>query len=179
MRRFLIELILIAIAFAILWIFAGRQMSGLVDRFTTAKIESKPVKIIAYQDSGDGGTLIIDEQRLSLAPLNPHVGSTKDNQLGLASAGKVFSLGPLHPNSPEETLVALAPNPDSNLLTTRRSYVPWPTFDGSAKPHLNRRSYYEFTSKDSGGAKLDMVWSADGAEDATTLIRVEITNPAR
>jgi len=178
MRKFLIELILVGVALSIVWIFAGRQISGLVDRFTTAKIESTSVDLIAYRGSGDGGTLIAGRQ-LSLAPLNPHVGSTKDNQLALAHAGKVFALGPLHPPSAEDVLVTVTPNPNTNFLMTRRSYVPWLTFDRSAKPHLNRKSYYEFISKNPDGAKLKMVWSVNGGDDATTLIRIEITNPTR
>ena len=181
MRKFLIELILVSVAFAMVWIFAGRQISGWVDRYTTAKIDSSPVKVIGYHGSGDGGELTVGEHQFSLAPLNPHLGSTKDNELALAYAGKVFSFGPLLSRS-SEVLITKLPNPENNFLMTRRSYVPWLTFDSGAKPHLNRRSYYEFASKNPDGAKLDMVWSISvnaAEEETTSLIRIEITSPPR
>jgi hypothetical protein len=181
MRKFLIELILISVAFTVLWLFAGQQISGWVDRYTTAKIESSQVKVIGYHGSGDGGELTVGDHQFSLAPLNPHVGSTKDNELALAHAGKVFAFGPLLSRS-SEVLITKIPNPESNFLMTRRSYVPWLTFDSSAKPHLHRQNYYEFTSKNSNGAKLDMIWSINinAAEDETTsLIRIQITNAGK
>ncbi len=177
MRRFLIELLVIGVALSIVWIFAGRQFSELFDRFTTAELESKSIDLITYQGSGDGGTLIIDVHRFSLAPLNPHVGSTKDDQLALANAGNVFAFGPLRWHE-SEVLVAEIPKTHGALLMTRRSYVPWLSFD-SAKPHLNRKSYYEFSSKKSDGAKLKMIWSADSEQNATSLIRIDISNASR
>jgi hypothetical protein len=176
MRRFLIEVIVVSAAFAILWIFAGRQISEVVDRFETVKIESTSVELIAYQGSGDGGTLIIAAHQLSLAPLNPHVGSTKDNQLALANAGKVFAFGPLR-SSNTEVLAAEIPKPDTAVLLASRGYLPWPNFDGSLKPHLKRSSYYQFISKKSDGAKLEMVWSTEGEKE--TLIRIQIANASR
>jgi len=178
MRKFLIELLVVSVALSILWIVAGRQISELVDRFRTAELESKSIELIAYQGSGDGGTLIIGGPRFSLAPLNPHVGSTKDDQLALANAGNVFAFGPLRWND-SEILVAEIPKTHGALLLTRRSYVPWLSFDSGAKPHLNRRSYYEFSSKKSDGAKLKMIWSVTPADDATSLIRIDISNASR
>ena len=170
-------MLLVSVAFLIVWIFAGRQISEFVDQFTTAEIEATPGLLIAYRGSGDGGTLILGPQ-LSLAPLNPHVGSTKDNQLAISNAGKVFAFGPARSMDPD-VLVATISKPDVAFLKTRRSYVPWLSFDSGAKPHLNRRSYYEFSSKKSDGAKLKMIWSMTPAGDATDLIRIDISNASR
>ena len=161
-----------------MWIFAGRQISELVDRFRTAVPESKSIDLIAYQGSGDGGTLIIDGRHLTLAPLNPHVGSTKDDHLALSNAGNVFAFGPLR-SQESELLVAEIPKTHDARLMARRSYVPWLSFDGSAKPQFNRRNYYQFTAKKSDGAKLEMIWSMTPAGDATNLIRIDISNASR
>jgi len=180
MKKFLIELLILIVASALLWLFAGRQISGLVDRFRAAEIESTPALIIGYRGSGDGGTLILGPQ-LSLAPLNPHVGSTKDNQLAIAYAGNLFAFGTAR-SADSDVLVAAISKPDVAELKKRRSYVPWLSFDSDAKPHLNRRDYYELSAKKSDGAKLDMVWSINpdaAEEERTSLIRVEISNPAK
>jgi hypothetical protein len=178
MRRFLIELILIAAALFILWLVAGRQIAGLVDRFTTAKIESIEIKVIAYQGGDEGGELSIGPRHFGLAPLNPHVGSTKENQLGLAYGGKVFALGPLSP-SESEAMLTQVPQSDRDSLIARHSYLPWVEFQSSTKPQLHRAKYYEFVSNKSDGAKLRLIWSVSADEQSTSLIRIEITGAAR
>src|SRR5262245_66550251 len=61
--------------------------------------QSTPIQSIAYEGSGTGGTLICDGVSFNLNDVKPglslSVGSTKDNQLALASSGKVFPFGPL------------------------------------------------------------------------------------
>jgi len=178
MRRFLIELLVVAAALSILWIAAGRQIAGWVDRFRTAELESRSVDLITYQGSGDGGMLNIGPHRFGLAPLNPHFGSTKDDQLALANEGKVFVFGPLRMHE-ADVLAADIQKPHVALLSVRRSYVPWLSFDRGAKPHFNRSSYFEFSSRKSDGAKLDMIWSMHDADYPTDLIRIDISNASR
>src|SRR5262249_35710456 len=102
MRRFLILLVTLAAGagvLAALWIFRGREISSVIDRYWTVETRSAPIPSIAYDGSGTGGILMINGVSLSLNDVGPgvslSVGSTKDNQLALASAGKVFPFGPL------------------------------------------------------------------------------------
>src|SRR5437764_8704707 len=96
MRKLLIFLLIVILGMLTLWVFAGRQISEFVDRFASEVTILTPTSAVAYLGTGEGGTLIIGEHhQLSLAPLNPHVGLTKDNQLAIAFNGKVFTFGPL------------------------------------------------------------------------------------
>ena len=93
------------------------------------------------------------------------VGSTKDNQLALATGGKIFPFGPLTSAS-EDTVerLATAPPPgDQAFLATRHSVLSWPTpFDMNLmtgqSPSWKRHIYQEIRWKKSSGAKLQMLW---------------------
>src|SRR5881397_3236799 len=101
MRKLLIILGILVLIVAILaaWIFGGRQVSLFIDRFGTIEIASVPIHSVAYEGSGTGGWLTVNDVHLSLDDGHPKIalsiGSTKDNQFAVASGGKVFALGPL------------------------------------------------------------------------------------
>jgi hypothetical protein len=174
MRKILITLLIIIVTMSILWFFAGRQISSLVDQFRTTEVRLESLHSITYEGTGDGGVLIIENHRLSLAPLNPHVGSTKDNQLALAHAGQVFAFGPLH-SSDKETLAADVPSDDTAALSERGGYIDWFSFKkGGTAPH-----YFELIWTKNNGKKLRMLWSADNDWNRTGLIRINISNSAR
>ena len=161
--------------------------------------QSTPIQSIAYEGSGTGDMLICDGVSFSLNDVTPglsrSVGSTKDNQLALASSGKVFPFGPLTSAS-ENTVerLATAPPPgDHALVTTRHSVLIWPTpfdinFMTGQSPSWKRHIYYEILWKKSSGANLQMLWRyeqffypgngwASGfmtREGSTGLIRVDI-----
>jgi len=177
MKKFLIELLVLIVAFALLWLFAGRQISKLVDRFATVPLESKSVDIVTYQGSGDTGFLIFRDFQFNLVPLNPHVGSTKDSELAISYAGKVFAFGPIRTEA--DLLHGDVPKTDRAVVSRRWSYVPWLTLDSDWKPHLNRENYFEFSCKKSNGTKLNMRWAVTGPYEWTTLTRIEISNPAK
>jgi len=171
MRKLLITLpiaVALIAAVSILWIFGGRQISSFIDQLKTQEIESKPVHSIAYEGSGDGGSLVIDGDGLFLAPINPHVGSTKDNQLALAHGGKVFAFGPLR--SPD-VLTTEVSDSDRALLVAKKSFIGWPT----------QRFYTELNWTKQDHVKLKMIWAIDRNQDEATirLIRVEISEAAR
>ena len=203
MRRILILLVIVAVGAAgltALWIFRGREISSFIDRYWTVEIQSKPIQSIAYEGSGTGGILICDGVSLSLNDVRPglslSVGSTKDNQLALASNGKVFPFGPLKSSTsedPAERLATAPPAGDQALVVTRHSVLSWPTpFDinlmTGQSPSWKRDTYYEILWKKSSGANLQMLWGyeqffypgngwAGGfmtREGSTGLIRVEI-----
>src|SRR6266566_9487011 len=128
MRRmllFLAALAVGAVALAALWIFKGREISSFIDRYWTVETRSGPIQSIAYEGSGTGGILIANDLSLSLNEIAPglalSVGSTKDNQLALASSGKVFPFGPLTSTSENtgERLATALPPGDQAFLAIR------------------------------------------------------------
>jgi len=188
-----------AAALAALWIFRGREISSFIDRYWTVETKSAPIKSIVYEGSGTGGILIINGVSFSLndvrANLSPSVGSTKDNQLALATSGKVFPFGPLTSASENtgERLATAPPSDDQTFLAMRHSVLGWPTlfdlnFMTGHSPSWKRHSYYEIRWKKASGANLQMLWRyeqffypgngwTNGSmtrEGSTGLIRVDI-----
>jgi hypothetical protein len=172
MRRILILLAIVAVggvALAATWIFRGREISSFIDRYWTVETRSAPIQSIRYEGSGTGGILIANDISLSLNDVRPglslSVGSTKDNQLALASSGKVFPFGPLTSASEDsaEHLATAPPPGDQAFLATRHSVLSWPTpFDMNLmtgqSPSWKRHIYQEIRWKKSSGAKLQMLW---------------------
>ena len=202
MRRILILFAIVAAggaALTALWIFRGREISSFLDRYWTIETQSAPIQSIAYEGSGTGGMFICDGVSLSLNDVRPglsvSVGSTKDNQLALASSGKVFAFGPLNSKSEDtgEHLDTAPPPGDQSFLATRHSAVSWPTpfdlnFMSGHSPSWKRNIYQQIRWKKSSGASLEMLWRYEQSfyagtgwtsalmtrEGSTGLIRVEI-----
>ncbi len=158
-----------AATLAALWIFRGREISSFIDRYWTVETQSAPIQSIAYEGSGSGGILICNGVSLSLNDVRPDlslsVGSTKDNQLALATSGKVFPFGPLTSTSDNtgERLATVPPIGDQAFIAMRHSILSWPTpldlnFMTGQSPSWKRHSYQEIRWKKSSGAKLQMLW---------------------
>ena len=172
MRRVLILLVIVAAggaALAALWIFRGREISSFIDRYWMVETRSVPIQSIGYEGSGTGGILIVNDVSLSLNDVRPDlslsVGSTKDNQLALATSGKVFPFGPLTSTSENtgERLATVPPLGDQAFLAIRHSVLSWPTlfdlnFMTGHSPSWKRHIYYEIRWKKSSGANLEMLW---------------------
>jgi hypothetical protein len=171
MRRVLVLLVIVAAgaaALAALWIFRGREISSFIDRFWTVETRSGPIRSIAYQGNGTGGILIVNDLSLSLNQVGPglalSVGSTKDNQLALASSGKVFPFGPLtSTENAGDHLATLPPPGDQAFIAIRHSVLSWPTpfdlnFMTGHSPSWKRHIYYEIRWKKSSGPNLEMLW---------------------
>src|SRR5215475_2078796 len=167
MRKILITAaILIAFIIAILasYIFEGRQISLLLDRFGTIEMTSGRIQSIAYNGRGTGGTLRVNDLELSLNDRNdpaPSIGTTKNDQLGLANGGKVFAFGPVR--TEEENLATVPPTGDDASIQVRRSILIWPTpfeinFMTGHSPSWKRHVYYRLIWKKPSGAKLEMLW---------------------
>jgi hypothetical protein len=167
MRKLLITLgILIVFVVAILatWIFGGRQISLLLDRFGTIETTSNRVNSLVYEGNGTGGILRINDLGLSLNDRNgpaPNIGTTKNDQLGLAIGGKVFPFGPAR--SEAENLGVVPPTGDDAFIEIRRNILSWPTpfelnFMTGQSPSWKRHLYYRLLWKKSSGAKLEMLW---------------------
>ena len=172
MRRILLLLVTLAVgaaALAALWIFRGREISSFIDRYWTVETRSASIQSIGYEGSGTGGVLMVNDVSLSLNDVRPElsfsVGSTKDNQLALATSGKVFAFGPLTSTSEDtgERLATVPPLGDQAFLGIRHSVLSWPTpldlnFMTGHSPSWKRHIYQEIRWKKSSGAKLQMLW---------------------
>ena len=167
MRKVLLTLaILIVLIIAILatWIFEGRQISLLLDRFVTIEMTSARISSIAYNGSGTGGILRVNDLGLSLndgSDPTPSIGTTKNDQLALANGGKVFAFGPVR--SEAENLATVPPEGDDAFIEVRRSVLSWPTpleinFMTGRSPSWKRHLYYRLLWKKPSGAKLEMLW---------------------
>src|SRR6266487_239959 len=158
--------ILVAFVIAILasWIFAGRQISLFLDRFGIIEMTSARIKSIANEGSGTGGILRVNDLALSLNDRkgpSPNIGTTKNDQLGLADGGKVFAFGP--PRLGAENLATVPPAGDDAFIEIRRSILSWPTpfdlnFMTGQSPSWKRHLYYRLLWKKPAGAKLEMLW---------------------
>src|SRR4029450_10932683 len=166
-RNILITLgILVAFVIAILasWIFGGRQMSLFLDRFGTIEMTSARIDSIAYEGSGTGGILHIDDLQLSLNDRNgttPSVRTPKNDQLALADQGKVFAFGPVR--SEAENLATVPSTGDNASVEIRRSVLSWPTpfdfnFMTGKSPSWKRHLYYRLLWNKPSGVKLEMLW---------------------
>lgn len=172
MRRMLTLFAIVAAGAAMLaalWIFRGREISSFIDRYSTVETQSAAIQSIAYEGSGTGGILICNGVSFSLNDLGRgvalSVGSTKDNQLAVATSGKVFPFGPLTSNSDNtgERLTAVPASRDQVFLAIRHSILSWPTpFDMNLmtgqSPSWKRNIYQEIRWNKSSGAKLEMLW---------------------
>lgn len=200
MRR-LIFVFMILIVAAGLWLWRGRDLSMLIDRFKTIETSTLPIKSISYEGTGTGGVLHVGDVALSLNETQlgsslPNVGTTKDGQLALSFGGKVFSFGPA--SSDPDHLVANAPSDDIATLSIQQSAVSWPNFFSfnfmtGKSPTWKRQVYQKLKWTKPGGAKLEMVWRYEqyfygdqgwlgGAmtrEGTTGLIRIDISNASR
>ena len=172
MRKILVAfggLVLLIVALLALWIFRGREISSFVDRYWTVESQSAPIHSVAYEGNGTGGTLMFNDIPMSLNELSRgislSIGSTKDNQLALASNGRVFPFGPLRSDSDTagEQLATMPPPMDQAFFATRHSVLSWPTpldfnFMTGRAPSWKRHIYYEVLWKKASGAKLEMLW---------------------
>ena len=202
MRRILIPFVIVVLCvalLAVLWILRGREISSLIDRYWTVESQFAPIHSIAYEGNGTGGILIMNDISLSLNDVSPglslSVGSTKDNQLALASSEKVFSFGPLTPatETAGERLATVPPPGDGAFIAIRHSVLIWPTlfdfnFMTGRSPSWKRHIYYEIRWKKSSGPDLRMLWRyeqffypgngwASGfmtREGSTGLVRIDI-----
>lgn len=202
MRKILITFAVVlgfVVAMGVLWLFAGRHVSLLIDQFISLST-SQPIKSLVYEGNGTGGVLQSDGFSLSLnnTPPNPqpNIGTTKDKELALSFGGKVFPFGLLKTGS--EVLECETPPGDNAAISIRHSVLSWPTalsfnFMTGKSPSWKRNTYRQLTWTKPSGAKLEMVWRyeqhflpGDGwtealmiGNDAPGLIRVDISSGTR
>jgi hypothetical protein len=165
-RLIAVRYVSIALALAIAWLLAGRQIALLLDRFLTLRVASFPVTSIRY----DGGGFVIKNLSMTFGStdnlrfdLSLH--SDSSNRVVLCSGGRSFVLGPrtnpIDPSGrPEIDLVPKAG--DKVSFTGDRSLVGWPTpfeFNFMTRsPWWKRFVYYRLVWRRGSRAKLEMLW---------------------
>lgn len=201
MRKILVTILFI-LALVVLWLWRGRDLVTIADRFKLIETRSDPIEAIAYNGEGSGGTLQVGDVNLHLDELKlagggqPNVGTTKDGQLALSYAGRVFAFGKIPVDT--QQLRATRPQEDTATLSVEHSALAWPNFfevnfmTGNS-PKWKRYIYRKLNWKKPNGAKLEMLWryeqffyQNDGWVEAfmvrpetTGLIRVEISDASR
>src|SRR2546428_10254703 len=103
MRKILTRLgilVFFLVALSALWIFRGRQVSLFIDRLETIETVSARINSIAYEGSGTGGILSVNDLGMRLNDGTspgafPCRGSSQDNKIALANSGKAFPFRPL------------------------------------------------------------------------------------
>jgi hypothetical protein len=177
LRLITIRYVIIALAFAIAWLLAGRQLALLLDRFLTLRVASFPVTSIRY----DGGGFVIENLSMTFGSTNNlrsdlSLHSDSSNRVVLSSGGRSFVLGPrtnpIDPSGrPEIDLVPEAG--DEVSFTGDRSLVGWPTpfeFNFMTRsPWWKRYVYYR------------LVWSKGFPSEAgnAVALRAGLLHPRR
>ncbi|SRR6266404_5028922 len=207
MRKILIALVILIATMSILWIFAGRQVLTFVDRYKTIEIASSRIDGITLDGiSVDGreagGVLLIGDPsspadstakavlRLELimpSGPSPHIGTTKNGEAALSFGGKVFTFSPLLSGGTDEMIESMSigrPPADEASISLQHSVLGWLeplnlNFMTGKSPSWKRHQYYQLIWKKPNGAKLEMLWSVGEDKNATSLIQIDISNPAR
>ena len=196
----IVIIIALAATMSIFWVFYGSALSLFVDRFRAIEITSTPIRSLHYDGTGKGGVLVVNDLHLNLTPANseiaaPEIGTTKDDQLALSFADKVFAFGPVRP-APHGANEALATTPqegDGASLAVRHSAFSWIepfnlNFLSGQTATWRRRVYYQLLWKKMSGAKLEMLWRYEQyfyptsgwssgfmtRENSTGLVRVDV-----
>ncbi len=164
--RLILIVSVIAAGLAIAWLWAGRQITSLLDRFITLRLGSLPVSPLKY----DVGDLVIGQLRMTFGSTDNQrsslcLCSDSRNQVILKAGARSFTLGlrtnPIDPKGRPDIDFVAAPG-DELSLTARRSVVGWPTpFEYHImirSPRWKRYVYCRLVWKKPDGAKLEMLW---------------------
>ena len=207
MRRLVFVFLILIVAMSILWIFAGRQISLFIDGYKTIETASSRIEGITFdgisiEGRGTAGVLLVDDPSAPAGPTakrilrlelimptgqSPHFGTTKNGETALSFAGKVFTFSPLLSGGTDEMIDYInigRPPADEASISLQHSVL------GCLEPlNLNfmtgkslswkRHQYYQLIWKKPNGAKLEMLWSVGEDKNATSLIQIDISNPAR
>jgi hypothetical protein len=164
--RFSLLILITAVAVGIVWLFAGRYLTLLIDRVFTVRIASASVDSLEYDGGGfQTGELsltfgAIDNQRFDLT-----LHSDASNRVVLTSGGRSFTLGPrTNPVDPSgRPEIYFIPDPgDQVSYNIHRSVLSWPTlfefYIMTRSPWWKRYVYYRLVWKKRSGAELTMFW---------------------
>ena len=167
MIRTVVRPLISVVALVVAWLWAGRQVALLLDRFITGRAISLPADGFMY----DGGGVFIGKKRMDFALTNnlrADLGFRFDssNRVVLSSGPNAFILGPrtspADPSGRPEFTFTSEPG-DEVSFAARESLLGWPTpFEfsilGGSSPWWKRYVYYRLVWKKPSGARLEMLW---------------------
>lgn len=167
MRRWLLRVLLIGAGLSVVllgWVFAGRQVSQLLDRLHKVTLKSQTLGHLGIENVGFG-MLRLNDFRLSTTAPDNHPYSVEmkmegDGQFVVRSGGHAIALGRKE-NSSGGT-VSLR-NGDHARLQIERSFLSWPTpfefnFMTGHSPSWRRHIYYRLIWEKAQGGRLEMLW---------------------
>lgn len=160
-RTILIRSIFALAGLSVLYLFAARPLTLLVDRLATVHVRSLSADSILH----DWNSLRFRELRLDILdgyqPSPIHLYKGQRNRIILAAGEQTFALGTL--GSPDSPNAILRDPGDEVALTMERSVMSWPTplamnFMTGYSPSRKRNQYYKLVWKKRSGARLDLAW---------------------
>ncbi|MDR3416441.1 MAG: hypothetical protein P4L83_09665 [Nevskia sp.] len=151
----------------LVWLFAGRWIVLLVDRFATVRVKTLPAGPLVYSP----GNIAIGDYALEVTDRGGRLHAIgidvdPDGRIQVHTGNKVFPLGVRIglPDKSGRTDIPFAPDPgDDVALVLDRSVLAWPTpfdlnFMTGISPTRRRNLYFRLTWRKRSGATLDMVW---------------------
>jgi hypothetical protein len=160
------------------WVLAGERLALFLDRFTTVRLASLPMRPLSAHNGEEGtyypSVFIIGKEELANAnlpeykafPLTLRVDD--GNQLALVTGGKSFRFGPLLATTRDDVgriIFTFEPEPqDKASLTLEKSLITWPTpfetnfMTGGPVASWRRYLTYRLVWRKPSGPELEMVW---------------------
>ncbi len=162
MRSLLIRGGIAIAALAVLWLFAARSLSLLVDQIATARVASLAASPLAW----NGAYFVIGSRILGLAApglaqaIDPRIDA--GGRLILSTGAESIVLGSRV--GPDALPATFASEPgDETSFTIERSWLSWPTpFELNVmtgrSPSWRRNRYYRLSWTKRSGARLELLW---------------------
>jgi hypothetical protein len=161
-RGVVIRIILVTVVILLGWLFGGRQLTLLVDRFFTIRIASLPATPIRFES----GTIEIAGRPLSTEmpgnrTLDLQVSTDSQHRTVLTRGPTTLTLGRPDGEAGKPPITPEAG--DEVRFTLDRSAVSWPTplevnFMTGHAPSWKRHLYYRLVWTKRSGGKLEAVW---------------------
>jgi hypothetical protein len=160
---------LVAATGVIVWLFAARSLSVLIDRVHTIRIAAVPVNQLRF----DNGTIEVAGVRLDTLtretmPSGLRAALGTNGRVSLVYGGMSFPCGPGRSLSPSWLPdLVFSPDPgDSVTFTRERSHLSWPTplemnFMTGSAPSWKRHQYCRLTWTKRSRARLEILWQIE------------------
>ena len=161
MRHTLTNLLLFFVGMGAVWIWAGSQVSSLLDRFFTVPIAEIPLGDMEIST----GELILGQRRW-LLQADMRVVPDANNRITVQTGERSFTFGPIHTGRSAMPGAHFRFTPDRGdvvSFTQTRSALAWPapfrySIMGAPRASWRRHSYSGLLWKKASGATLELVW---------------------
>ena len=166
MTRLAIWVLISVVAWAVVWLAAGRHIALLLDEIVTGPAVSLPVEPLVY----DGGGFVIGGKSMTFGEINNLRGDTdavldSSGRVLFTSGHNTFVMGVLTMPSPSgRPDFHFRPEASDEVsFTESKSLLPWPTpfqinWLGGSSPLFKQYVYYRLVWRKPSGARLEMRW---------------------